>query len=240
MSESDSAPKPTGAAKPGRVGATVPGQLGASAPARARSPGRPRDPAKRAAIMAAAYRLFLRHGMATVSMEAVATAAGVSKMTLYSHFKDKERLFEEVVAAKSDDMIAVMARTQEAGGTLAESLAALGRVFLGLVYSPDVVAVERNLMTTLADNRQLAERFYAAGPARTEGAVATMLRQATSRGELAVDDPGDAAADLLALWQGNLPKLLSLRLLAPPDAEAIARRARVKTELFLRAYAPRS
>jgi TetR/AcrR family transcriptional repressor of mexJK operon len=223
MADHDVAPRPSGAAVPGRP----------------RGPGRPRDPTKRAAILEAGHRLFLEHGVAVVSMEAVAAAAGVSKMTLYSHFKDKERLFEEVVAAKSDGMIAEMARTQEAGGTLADSLAALGRAFLGLVCSPDIVAAERNLMTTLAGNRALAERFYAAGPARTEAAVALVLQAATARGELDVDDPAGAAVDLLALWQGDLSKRLSLGLQAPLSPEQIEVRSRTKTATFLRAYAPR-
>ena len=205
--------------------------------ARPRAPGRPRDPAKRVAIVNAAHRLFVLHGLGGVSMEAVAAAAGVSKITLYSHFKDKERLFEEVVSSTSEGMIAEMSRTQNAGGTLGEALAALGRAFLSLVCSTDIVAAERNLMAALAGNRRLAERFYAAGPARTETAVAAVLRAAAARGELAIDDPAEAAVDLLALWQGNVLKRLSLGLQAPPSAEEIALRSQRKTATFLRAYA---
>ena len=48
---------------------------------------------KCAAILAAAARLFMARGYATVSMDAVAKEAGVSKATLYAHFTGKEALF---------------------------------------------------------------------------------------------------------------------------------------------------
>lgn len=42
-------------------------------------------------------REFLAHGYAATSMDRVAAAAGVSKATVYSHFKDKEGLFNALV-----------------------------------------------------------------------------------------------------------------------------------------------
>ncbi|HET6586161.1 MAG TPA: helix-turn-helix domain-containing protein, partial [Oleiagrimonas sp.] len=48
---------------------------------------------KRAAILAASIDLFTRQGFEGTSMDAVATAAGVSKLTVYSHFGDKDNLF---------------------------------------------------------------------------------------------------------------------------------------------------
>ena len=56
-------------------------------------PGRPKDPAKRKAILEAAETLFLRNGYDGSSMDAIAAEAGVSKLTVYSHFTDKETLF---------------------------------------------------------------------------------------------------------------------------------------------------
>src|SRR5690606_22208157 len=58
----------------------------------AASPGRPKDLAKRAAILQAAERMFLQHGFEGVSMDQIAAAAGVSKLTVYSHFGDKDAL----------------------------------------------------------------------------------------------------------------------------------------------------
>lgn len=48
---------------------------------------------KQEQILAGALPVFLKHGYERTSMDRVAEAAGVSKQTLYSYFKDKEGLF---------------------------------------------------------------------------------------------------------------------------------------------------
>ena len=51
-------------------------------------PGRPKDQAKRLAILEAAKTLFMRNGYEGSSMDAIAAEAGVSKLTVYNHFTD--------------------------------------------------------------------------------------------------------------------------------------------------------
>jgi TetR/AcrR family transcriptional regulator, regulator of autoinduction and epiphytic fitness len=55
------------------------------------------SPEKAAAILAGGMQEFLAHGYAATSMDRVATAAGVSKATVYSHFQDKEGLFTKLI-----------------------------------------------------------------------------------------------------------------------------------------------
>lgn len=52
---------------------------------------------KTAAILKGAMQEFLKQGYAATSMDKVAKAAGVSKATVYSHFGDKENLFNAVI-----------------------------------------------------------------------------------------------------------------------------------------------
>lgn len=52
---------------------------------------------KAQAILNGAMGEFLAHGYAATSMDKIAKAAGVSKATIYSHFGDKERLFNAVI-----------------------------------------------------------------------------------------------------------------------------------------------
>lgn len=55
------------------------------------------SPEKAAAILSGGMQEFLAHGYAATSMDRVATAAGVSKATVYSHFQDKEGLFTALI-----------------------------------------------------------------------------------------------------------------------------------------------
>jgi len=60
-----------------------------------------RAPAKaqrtRAAILAAAERLFARHGYAATRLEDVADAVGLKRAALFYHFRDKRALYDAVV-----------------------------------------------------------------------------------------------------------------------------------------------
>ena len=48
-------------------------------------------------ILTSAYRLFHRHGFNRVSMDEIAAAAGVTKRTLYYHFRSKDSLLAAVL-----------------------------------------------------------------------------------------------------------------------------------------------
>src|ERR1700757_1182434 len=100
-----------------------------------RNPGRPKDQEKRASILATANTLFIDRGYEGVTMEAVATAAGVSKMTVYGHFHDKAALFAAVVGFLTDQMVAELTSLDQAGGKpdLEAALVAFGTALLGLV-----------------------------------------------------------------------------------------------------------
>ena len=52
---------------------------------------------KREQILTAARRLFLQHGFADTSTEAIRIEAGVSKETLYRYYASKEELFVDVL-----------------------------------------------------------------------------------------------------------------------------------------------
>jgi TetR/AcrR family transcriptional regulator len=56
-----------------------------------------RSDATRAAILAAAERIFARSGLAGARTDAIAAAAGANKAMLYYYFKSKDSLYEAVV-----------------------------------------------------------------------------------------------------------------------------------------------
>ncbi len=203
-----------------------------------RSPGRPKDQAKRAAIVAAANTLFMERGYAGVTMEAVAAAACVSKMTVYGHFHDKAALFGAVVRATSEQMVAALTRLEEGGGKrdLEPMLAAFGSALLHLILSPRIVAMSHVLMGMLMKDRELAESFYAAGPGHMRISLARFLADAAVRGEVAIDSPEAAADDLISLWETDMPKRIALGLVPPLTSADIDARVRRGTRVFLRAY----
>lgn len=57
-------------------------------------------------ILAAAMRLFLRHGFSTVTMDELAAELGMSKKTLYQHFPNKEELINQVLESGFSSLMA--------------------------------------------------------------------------------------------------------------------------------------
>ena len=54
-------------------------------------------------ILAAAGKLFYRHGIRAVGVDAIAEAAGTNKMTLYRHFSSKDALVAEYLRQSASE-----------------------------------------------------------------------------------------------------------------------------------------
>lgn len=199
-------------------------------------PGRPKDPVKRQAILAAAQALFLRHGYEGSSMEAIAREAGVSKLTVYSHFSDKETLFLEAVKAKCEEQLPELFATRDTPDALEAQLLSIGRAFLRLIDSPESLAMHRLMIGLGHSNPPLVQLFYDAGPGRILGELERVLRQADQRGELRIAQPRAAAEHFCALLKGGHNFRLLIGLAQPQTAAEAERHAREVVGLFMRAY----
>jgi len=76
---------------------------GAAAPCAARRPGRPREQRADRAIIQAALELFAEEGYHSMSVEAVAARAEVSKATIYRRWAGKRELVLDALASLNDD-----------------------------------------------------------------------------------------------------------------------------------------
>lgn len=201
------------------------------------APGRPKDPAKRAAILEAAKRLFLGHGFEGVSMDQIASRAGVSKLTVYSHFGDKETLFLEAVESYCDEQVPMALFTPSPTQPLRARLAGIGRAIHALVSSPEAVAGFRMMCTRACSTGQLPDRFWEAGAGHLQAGFSALLARRTAAGELAVDDTARAASQFFALLRGDHhPRMvMGCEVRAGFDVEA---HIEATVDMFLRAYAP--
>lgn len=207
------------------------------AQARAAAPGRPKDMEKASAILDAARRLFTAHGFEGASMDQIAAEAGVSKLTVYSHYGDKDTLFAAVVKSYCEQNLPDSLFETAPELPVRERLMQLGRVFFAFVSSPEVVAGHRILCSPRMADSPLPQKFWEAGPERIQRAVAELLRRRTERGDLDIGDPALAARQFLTLLKGELHSRVVLGCCnhcADPEAHVAA-----SVDFFLRAYAPR-
>ncbi|MFD4257109.1 TetR/AcrR family transcriptional regulator [Streptomyces sp. NPDC058534] len=166
-------------------------------------PSGPRAALKRQAIVRAARELFLRDGFG-IGMDAIAAAAGVSKVTVYNHFGSKEALFTAVIAGALDESLtgepsAALARLAEAEDLHAALLDAARRWVHSIRTNDDVTAL-RNLVAAEAHRfPELGRGWQQHGPEGHHPAVAHALRTLADQGRLAIPDLETAILQLYAL-----------------------------------------
>jgi TetR/AcrR family transcriptional repressor of mexJK operon len=201
-------------------------------------PGRPKDPAKRQAILDAAKNLFLRNGYEGSSMEAIAREAGVSKLTVYSHFTDKDTLFCAAVTAKCEERLPHLFVATEHGEPIETCLLEIGRAFHDLINSEESLALHRLMFTLAKPNPTLVQLFYAASATRVLGEMERLLRQADRAGRLRVANPRSAAEHFCSLLKGGYNFRLLIGCAEERSAAEAELHVRDVVDLFLRAYRP--
>jgi len=206
-------------------------------PAKSAGPGRPKDLGKRASILEAAKRLFLEQGYQGVSMDQIAAAAGVSKLTVYSHFGDKEALFSEAIAAKCQEVLPDDLFVSPPEGPLNEQLRAIGHAFFRLITSEEAISMHRMMNTPGTAENALRELFWNAGPRRVQEVFAQFLQARVEQGQLRIDDAALASSQFFSLLKGELHPMMACGLCTEPSPAEVAGHIDATVDFFLRAYA---
>lgn len=193
---------------------------------------------RRQAILAAAAQVFQETGFARASMSEICLRVGYSKATLYSYFSSKEELFSAVVFdATEAEFQASHEALDPTMPNLAPALEIFGQRLLTLIYSPEVQAVRR-LMVSEAGRSDLGRKCYELGPVRGEAEIADYLRQAMDAGKLRRADPHLAARHLMGLLESEWFTRFLFQVLEDVSAKEIKATVSRAVAVFMAAYGP--
>lgn len=206
-------------------------------PTRVVGPGRPKDLAKRAAILEAAKHMFTTHGFDGASMDQIAAEAGVSKLTVYSHFGDKETLFAAAVRAFCEQQLPSAMFQAEAGLPVRARLLAIAHAFYAMITSPEALAGHRMLCTPQLTDSPLPQMFWEAGPMRVQTEFAALLERRITAGELQIDDVPRASAQFFALLKGEPHAQMVFGCGNSLCRTGVSEHLEASVDMFLRAYA---
>lgn len=204
-------------------------------PERCNGPGRPKDLEKRAAILEAAKRLFPQYGFEGTSMDAVAAEAGVSKLTVYSHFGGKEALFIESIRCKCEGLLPRTLFDVDVNAPVRDQLLGIARAFFGLVMSDTALGMHRTLVASSQQSPKLAKLFWEAGPMQVQTALSEMLNKEVAARKLAIVDTRRAASQFFALLKGEHHARVCFGCDQPTPAETEAH-LEATVDMFLQAY----
>ncbi len=170
--------------------------------------GRPRSEPAHRALLEAALREFVARGYEAMSLEAIAAAAGVSKLTLYRRWNSKLALVRELLESLSDET------PMEDQGSLEEDL----RVLLREAYRAGVASPAGQIMprfvAEIASHPELLEVYQTEILRPRMIRLKALIARAHERGELREDLP---LTILEAMFGGPLFYHLTVLALVEPS-----------------------
>lgn len=204
------------------------------APSKTRQ-GRPRDPERMRRVIELAEQLFLEQGFERTSVEAVAKASGVSKMTIYSYFPTKKALFEATIGKRIDAAFDFGSDVSLPHGEPRQALTLIGRHFLALIRGDDVIRKQRILFAEAGIQPDACSAFYQQGPLNIVARVRDFLDSAVAAGSLVSHDTEAGADQFLSLFLGSA-HIKAMLGLGKPTSEEDERLLERNVDLFMRAY----
>ena len=180
--------------------------------------------ATRGQLIEVATRLFAEHGYEGTSIEAVLSAAGVSRGALYHHFAGKEALFEAVVSAVSEQVTVKLAETVQGCADPLDAMRTAALAWIDLAADPVIQRV------VLVDAPSVLgwDRWRAMDDGRTLGAMRVMLQ--------AISDSGRLPAELVAPFSHMILAALDeivLVIARAPDSKAAVAEGRMAVQALL-------
>lgn len=198
--------------------------------------GRPKDPHKRHAILEAARKLFLELGYEGSSMDKIAKSAGVSKLTVYSHFQDKEHLFSAAIERACEQRLPKHLFEINIDSKIEDVLQEVGCSFLSTLYSPEALKMTTLMSSLVSQNIELVHLFYKAGPERTHNHMMQLFDKIHTSGKCNFPDIQVASELFISLLTDVYYDRVCWNLLSPPELTEIQQHVANRLKIFLKIY----
>jgi AcrR family transcriptional regulator len=180
--------------------------------------------ATRGQLIEVATALFADHGYEGTSIEAVLTAAGVSRGALYHHFAGKEALFTAVLEALNERITAQLTEVISGCADPVEAVRIGALSWIDLAGDP----VIQRIMLVDAPSVLGWEQWRAMDEGRTVGAMRDMLQAVSDSGRL----PGELVGPFAHMILAALDEAALIVARAPDSRVAVAEE-RLAVEEFL-------
>lgn len=186
-------------------------------------------------VISSAQEAFLSKGYERTSIDAIARASGVSKVTIYSYFPTKRALYAAAIQAGESADRGRDPMAQLNPSKPREALVRIGRQFLRFQRDDTTLSKHRTIYAEGAEQPEVARKFYENGPNRRIGEVGQFMKACREAGSLSVVDPDMAAEHFLCLFFGR-PHVKAMLGLGKPSAAEDERLVQANVDFFLRAY----
>jgi len=189
-------------------------------------------------VLDAARIVFLTYGFSDATTDMIQKKAGVSKSTVYSHYKNKEALFIAVIEFECKNYAEQIRSIKFKPNKLRENLIALANEYLNIILSPTALSLHRIIIAEATRFSSLAETFYTEGPKAIISIISELLDNANKKQEITLTDItlNEAAKVFIHLVRSE-PQLSNLmHPNSPPTPEEVNRWVIISVNSFLLAF----
>ncbi|WP_153110846.1 TetR/AcrR family transcriptional regulator [Propionivibrio limicola] len=199
---------------------------------------RAKSETKRQAILDVATEVFREVGFERASMSEICARVGGSKATIYNYFPSKEELFFEIMFRSTEkEFEATHEALDPFTDDIAESLCHFGERLLALLFSPEVQAARR-LIVSEAGRGELGRLCFERGPQRSLAMVSDFLQAAMDLGKLRQADAQVATLHLRGLLEAELLDHFLFQVPVEVSEEKIRGIVVRAVTVFIAAYGP--
>lgn len=186
---------------------------------------------KKQSIVESASELFLDRGYGSVSMDAIAAHANVSKRTVYNHFPSKELLFSEIVRNTWNGSALPDLRFYE-GADIRKDITGFAFSFLKMLRSERFTKLIRLVM---GESERFPELKTVYSEQGIKSLIKTMSEYLADTGKIN-DDPVLAAQFYLGMVKEALFWPVMLGIMEKPSPERDSEVIEKASEYFMKIY----
>lgn len=198
--------------------------------------GRPKDLEKRKQILEAAKALFLLHGYHGSSMNQIAKTAGVTKLTVYNHFQDKENLFTCAIEQTCEESINARPLSLTAESDFKACFYHACELALNIICLPEAIKLEHLLIELAAEKNSLVFQFYHVSHQKMCTVWHDFFQQAAALQFIQADDIEKQTNLILSLLLGIRHHEVVLGIRPPPNQHEKHQIIQESIHLFLLRY----
>ncbi|MEO0986096.1 MAG: TetR/AcrR family transcriptional regulator [Cyanobacteria bacterium J06639_14] len=187
--------------------------------AKKKSPGRPRSAAAHQAMLKAALELLSEVGFETMSIEAIATRAGVGKTTIYRRYNSKDELIADAIESIREEVLIPDT------GSLWSDLDALIENAAQITLTPLGRQTVAMIISSASSNSGFAQIYWEKYLSPRRQSFAVVIERAKARNEVSIDLDAGLVFDVMSgimlyalifppaeSWQAYVRRALSLWL----------------------------
>ncbi len=197
------------------------------------APSSKRGQKRKASILAAATRLFLKNGYGETSVNMIIDRSGGSKATFYSYFPTKDVLLRAVV----DGIVSNREEPElQPSNDIRTALCTYAEQRLRIVFSRQHQALLRLIIAERTRFPDIALMYFERGPKRSHDLLVEYMRELQERGLLDIESAAESAEFFIGmlLHQWYISELFLHS--ASPTPDAMRQRADHVVGRFLEAF----